>query len=79
MMALLAGASVIYGPGMLEAGITFDLAQLVVDNELIAMTKYCRAGHRGERRHDGYRRDHGRRSRGHFLEKRRARSKECMA
>ena len=44
MMALLAGASVIYGPGMLEAGITFDLAQLVVDSELIAMTKYCRAG-----------------------------------
>jgi trimethylamine--corrinoid protein Co-methyltransferase len=44
MMALLAGASVIYGPGMLEAGITFDLAQLVVDAELIAMTKYCRAG-----------------------------------
>lgn len=43
-MALLAGASVIYGPGMLEAGITFDLAQLVVDAELIAMTKYCRAG-----------------------------------
>lgn len=43
-MALLAGASVIYGPGMLEAGITFDLAQLVVDNELIAMSKYCRAG-----------------------------------
>ena len=34
----------IYGPGMLEAGITFDLAQLVVDAELIAMTKYCRAG-----------------------------------
>ena len=48
MMALLAGASVIFGPGMLEAGITFDLAQLVVDNELIAMTKYCRQGHPGE-------------------------------
>lgn len=44
MMALLAGASVIFGPGMLESGITFDLAQLVVDHELIAMTKYCRAG-----------------------------------
>jgi trimethylamine--corrinoid protein Co-methyltransferase len=44
MMALLAGASVIYGPGMLESGITFDLAQLVVDSELIAMSKYCRAG-----------------------------------
>lgn len=44
MMALLAGASVIFGPGMLESGITFDLAQLVVDHELIAMTKYCRRG-----------------------------------
>lgn len=44
MMALLGGASVIFGPGMLEAGITFDLAQLVVDNELIGMTKYCRKG-----------------------------------
>ncbi len=43
-MALLAGASVIYGAGMLEAGVTFDLAQLVVDDELIAMTRYCRAG-----------------------------------
>ena len=44
MMALLAGASVIFGPGMLESGITFDLGQLVVDHELIAMTKYCRSG-----------------------------------
>ena len=44
MMALLAGASVIFGPGMLEAGITFDLAQLVADNELIRMSKYCRGG-----------------------------------
>jgi trimethylamine--corrinoid protein Co-methyltransferase len=44
MMALLGGASVIFGPGMLEAGITFDLAQLVADSELIAMSRYCRAG-----------------------------------
>jgi trimethylamine--corrinoid protein Co-methyltransferase len=44
MMALLGGASVIFGPGMLESGITFDLAQLVVDNELIGMTKYSRRG-----------------------------------
>jgi len=35
---------VIFGPGMLESGITFDLAQLVADNELIAMTKFCRRG-----------------------------------
>jgi trimethylamine--corrinoid protein Co-methyltransferase len=44
MMALLAGASVIFGPGMLEAGITFDLAQLVIDAELLAMAKYCKRG-----------------------------------
>lgn len=43
-MALLAEASIIYGPGMLESGFTFDLAQLVIDNEIIAMTKYCRKG-----------------------------------
>lgn len=29
---------------MLESGITFDLAQLVLDNELIAMTKAVRCG-----------------------------------
>jgi trimethylamine--corrinoid protein Co-methyltransferase len=44
MMALLGGASVIFGPGMLESGITLDLAQLVADNELVAMTKFCRRG-----------------------------------
>jgi trimethylamine--corrinoid protein Co-methyltransferase len=43
-MAMLAGASIIYGPGMLESGVTFDLAQLVADNELVAMTRYCRRG-----------------------------------
>jgi trimethylamine---corrinoid protein Co-methyltransferase len=44
LMAMLAGSSSIYGPGMLEAGVTFDLAQLVMDNEVIAMTRYARAG-----------------------------------
>jgi trimethylamine---corrinoid protein Co-methyltransferase len=43
-MAMLAEASIIYGPGMHESGFTFDLAQLVIDNEIIAMTKYCRNG-----------------------------------
>jgi trimethylamine--corrinoid protein Co-methyltransferase len=41
---MLAGASTIYGAGMLESGVTFDLAQLVLDHELIGMTKYARAG-----------------------------------
>lgn len=43
-MAVLAGVSTIYGPGMLEMGVTFDIAQLVADNEIVAMTKYCRGG-----------------------------------
>lgn len=43
-MAMLAGASTIYGPGMLEMGVTFDIAQLVADNEIVAMTKHCRRG-----------------------------------
>jgi trimethylamine--corrinoid protein Co-methyltransferase len=29
----LAGANMIYGPGMLESGITFDYGQLVLDSE----------------------------------------------
>jgi trimethylamine--corrinoid protein Co-methyltransferase len=33
----LAGANVIYGLGMLEMGISFDLAQLVLDNEVAGM------------------------------------------
>jgi len=32
---------VIYGLGMLEMGITFDLAQLVLDNEAAGMIKYA--------------------------------------
>jgi trimethylamine--corrinoid protein Co-methyltransferase len=35
----LAGANLIYGPGMLESGITFDFAQLVLDNEFAGMIK----------------------------------------
>ena len=37
MLPALAGANVIYGLGMLEMGITFDLAQLVLDHEIAAM------------------------------------------
>mgnify|MGYP001819917496 FL=1 len=35
----MAGANLIYGPGMLESGITFDFAQLVLDNEFARMIK----------------------------------------
>jgi trimethylamine--corrinoid protein Co-methyltransferase len=40
----LAGANLIYGPGMLESGITFDFAQLVLDNEFIEMIKHTIRG-----------------------------------
>lgn len=35
----MAGANVIYGLGMLEAGVTFNLAQLVMDNDLAELVK----------------------------------------
>jgi trimethylamine--corrinoid protein Co-methyltransferase len=35
----LAGASEIYGAGMTESGVTFDAAQLVIDDEWIAMIR----------------------------------------
>lgn len=35
----LAGASLIYGAGMLESGMTCDLGQMVMDNEAIAMIR----------------------------------------
>jgi len=41
MLPALAGANVIYGLGMLEMGITFDLTQLVIDNEIAEMIKYA--------------------------------------
>jgi trimethylamine--corrinoid protein Co-methyltransferase len=40
----LAGANLIYGPGMLESGITFDFAQLVLDNEFVRMIKHTIRG-----------------------------------
>ena len=39
-MAALAGANLIYGPGMLESGITFDFGQLVMDNEFARMVRH---------------------------------------
>ena len=40
----MAGANVIYGLGMLELGITFDFAQLVIDNEIAEIVKYIVKG-----------------------------------
>ena len=40
----MAGANVIYGLGMLEMGITFDLAQLVLDHELAGMMLHSLRG-----------------------------------
>jgi len=44
LIAALAGANLIYGPGMLESGITFDVAQLVLDNEFVRMIKHALSG-----------------------------------
>lgn len=43
-MAALAGANQIYGAGMIESGVTFDCAQLVVDDEIAAMIKHTVMG-----------------------------------
>lgn len=44
LLPALAGANVIYGLGMLEMGITFDLAQLVWDHEIAEMILYSLKG-----------------------------------
>jgi len=44
LLPALAGANVIYGLGMLEMGITFDLAQLVMDHEIAEMILYSLQG-----------------------------------
>ena len=44
MLPALAGANVIYGLGMLEMGITFDLAQLVWDHEIAEMILHAMQG-----------------------------------
>jgi trimethylamine--corrinoid protein Co-methyltransferase len=43
-MVALAGANLIYGSGMTESGVTFDPAQLVMDDEFAAMIKQVVAG-----------------------------------
>jgi trimethylamine--corrinoid protein Co-methyltransferase len=44
LIPALAGADMIYGPGMLESGITFDFGQLVLDCEFIRMIKFALKG-----------------------------------
>ncbi len=39
MLAAQGGANLIYGAGMLELGVTFDFAQLLIDNEIFKMIK----------------------------------------
>jgi trimethylamine---corrinoid protein Co-methyltransferase len=43
-VAALAGAGDIYGAGMTESGVTFDPAQLVMDEEWIAMIRHFLGG-----------------------------------
>ncbi len=40
----MAGTNLIYGLGMIESGVTFDFAQLVMDNEMARMVKQVVAG-----------------------------------
>ena len=42
----MAGANQIYGAGMIESGVTFDCAQLVIDDEIAAMIMYVVGGFR---------------------------------
>lgn len=44
MLPALAGANLIYGLGMLELGMAFDYAQLVMDNEIARMVKKAVGG-----------------------------------
>jgi trimethylamine---corrinoid protein Co-methyltransferase len=44
LTAALAGTNLIYGLGMIESGVTFDYAQLVIDNEMARMIKQVVGG-----------------------------------
>lgn len=44
MMAAQGGANLIYGAGMIELGMTFDLAQLVIDSEIFKMVLHTLNG-----------------------------------
>jgi trimethylamine---corrinoid protein Co-methyltransferase len=43
-MTALAGANQIYGAGMVESGVTFDLGQLVIDDEIARMIRHVLEG-----------------------------------
>jgi trimethylamine---corrinoid protein Co-methyltransferase len=43
-MTALAGANQIYGAGMVESGVTFDLGQLVLDDEIARMIRQLLEG-----------------------------------
>lgn len=43
-MSMMAGASLIYGPGMLDSGLIMDPALLVADADIINMLKYAQKG-----------------------------------
>lgn len=44
LLPALAGANLIYGPGMLDMGMTFSFTQLVMDDEIAAMVKRIISG-----------------------------------
>lgn len=44
LMTALAGANIIYGPGMLDFGITVDYGQLLFCNDMIRMARRCLDG-----------------------------------
>jgi trimethylamine--corrinoid protein Co-methyltransferase len=43
-MAMLAGANIIYGMGMLESGMMFDYGQLLLDADIMRMVKFVGRG-----------------------------------
>jgi trimethylamine--corrinoid protein Co-methyltransferase len=44
LLPALSGANTLYGAGMLELGMTFSMEQLVIDNDIIKMTKKAMQG-----------------------------------
>lgn len=44
LLPAFAGCNTLYGAGMLELGMTFSLEQLVIDNDIIEMTKSAMRG-----------------------------------
>ena len=46
MLVALSGANIVFGMGMLEAGLTFDFAQLMLDAEFARMIAHCLGGMR---------------------------------